>query len=98
MQQVTWRAADELVEQVRSVAAHSGQSMNEFLTRVLQAVTDPELSGSEAERVRERLARAGLLAPPGSVRTRPPADAVARARKAAGAGTPLADIVSRDRG
>jgi len=98
MQQVTWRAPAELVEQVRSVAAQGGQSMNEFLTRVLEAVTNPELGGSEAERVRERLARAGLLAPPGSVRTRPSAEAVARARKAAGSGTPLADIVSRDRG
>ena len=72
--------------------------MNEFLTQVLRAVTDPESGGSEAERVRERLARAGLLAPPGNVRTRPPAEAVARARQAAGTGTPLAEIVSRGRG
>jgi hypothetical protein len=97
MQQVTWRAPDHLVERVRAVAALGGQSMNEFLTRVLDAATNPDLGGTEPQRIRERLAQAGLLAPPGAVRRRPDAHDVARARRAAGTGTPLADIVTRDR-
>lgn len=71
--------------------------MNEFLTLVLDAATNPDLAGSDAERVRERLARAGLLAAPGVPRSRPAPDEVARARAAAGRGTPLSDMVSQDR-
>ncbi|MGH3320557.1 MAG: DUF4396 domain-containing protein [Streptosporangiaceae bacterium] len=37
---------------------------------VLDAATNPDLAESESERLRERLARAGLLAPGGSPRTR----------------------------
>ena len=36
--------------------------MNEYVTIVLEAATDPSLAGTEVERTRERLARAGLLA------------------------------------
>ena len=61
MAQVSWRADDELVERVRQVASWSGRSLNEYLTVVLSAATDPELAGSEADAVRERLALAGLL-------------------------------------
>lgn len=71
--------------------------MNEFPTLVLDAATNPDLAGSDAERARERLARAGLLAAPGILRSRPTPDEVAQAREAAGRGTPLSDIVSRDR-
>lgn len=75
--------------------------MNEFLTLVLDAATNPDLAGSDAVRVRvrvrERLALAGLLAPPGIPRSRPAPGDVARAREAAGRGTPLSDIVSGDR-
>jgi hypothetical protein len=48
--------------------------------------------------VRERLARAGLLAT-GTPRTgvRPYPETLARARAAAGQGTPLAEIVAEDR-
>ncbi|HEX4357668.1 MAG TPA: type II toxin-antitoxin system VapC family toxin [Pseudonocardia sp.] len=62
MAQVTWRASDELIDRVRAVAGSSGYSMNEFVTRVLDAATDPDLAGGEAARIRERLERAGLLA------------------------------------
>ena len=70
MAQVSWRADDELVERVRQVASRSGRSLNEYLTVVLSAATDPELAGSEVDGVRERLALAGLLEEPtpGSVR------------------------------
>lgn len=61
MSQVTWRAPDELVEQVRRVAARQGRSLNDYLTRLARAAVDPELAGEDVERLRERLARAGLV-------------------------------------
>lgn len=86
------------MDRVRCAAKRSGRSMNEYVTYVLNAATDPEFGGDEAERVRERLARAGLLAPGGAPGSRPDSDAFAQARRAAGRGTPLSDIVSEDRG
>ena len=95
MAQVTWRTPDELLERVRHAATSSGRSVNEWITRVLDAATDPELSGTDADRVRERLARAGLLAEPSSGPvTRPSAEALEEAKHAAGQGTPLSDLVS----
>lgn len=98
MGQVTWRAEDELVRRVRSTAERRGVSMNEYLTRVLSAVTDPELEGDEAEAIRAKLAQAGLLDSSGTSRTRPSREAFERARCAAGRGSPLAEIVSEERG
>lgn len=98
MAQVTWRAPDELVERVRAVAASEHRSMNDYLTRVMRAVTDPDLADDEAARVRERLARAGLLAPPGVPRQRPDSDRLAAARRAGGTGTELARLVADGRG
>ncbi len=98
MTQVTWRAPDELVERVRAAAARHGWSMNEYLIRVLDAATDADLADDEAQRVRERLARAGLLAPARAPRRRPDPRAVARARRSAGRGTELAELVASDRG
>jgi hypothetical protein len=64
----------------------------------LDAATNPALAGDEAAVLRERLARAGLLATAGgSGRRRPPSQQVALARSRAGRGTPLADIVAGDR-
>lgn len=97
MQQVTWRAPDELLQRVRAVAARQGYSVNEFLTRVLDAATDPDLAGTEAERVRERLGQAGLLVLPTPVSHRPDPQLVAEAGRRAGRGTSLADIISHDR-
>jgi hypothetical protein len=98
MAQVTWRAPDELADRVRQSASRSGRSVNEFISRVLDAATDPELAGSEAEQIRERLARARILVEPGPWHKRPDAAAADRARRAAGAGTPLSDLVSHERG
>jgi hypothetical protein len=98
MTQVTWRAPEELVERIRQVASRRGWSVNEYLTRLAQAATDPALAGDDVDRLRERLALAGLLAEAGQRRARPDRRAVARARKVAGEGTPLSDLVVRDRG
>ncbi|MGI9003376.1 MAG: transcriptional regulator [Pseudonocardia sp.] len=93
MVQVTWRAPDELVDRVRAAAAAQNRSVNEYLTRLAEAATDPELAGTEATRIRERLDRAGLLVASTAPRHRPDTAAVAAARAAAASGTPLADLV-----
>ncbi|MDQ2708812.1 MAG: transcriptional regulator [Actinomycetota bacterium] len=98
MAQVTWRAPDELVDRVRTAAAAQHHSVNEYLTRLAQAATDPDLAGDDAARTRERLARAGLLVPAGPPRPRPDPEAVAAARAAAGRGTPLSELVTESRG
>lgn len=98
MTQVTWRAPGELVERVRQVASRRGWSLNEYLTRLAQAATDPALAGNDFDRLRERLALAGLLVEAEQRRARPDRDAVTRARRAAGEGTPLSRLVVRDRG
>jgi hypothetical protein len=72
--------------------------MNEYLTQVLDAATNPDLAGDEAARVRERLERAGLLLQPHSPRVRPDPEEVARARAAAGSGTPLSELIAESRG
>jgi hypothetical protein len=97
MAQMSWRSSDELAERVRRAAEASGRSMNEYVTAVLQAATDPDLAGTEAEALRARLARAGLLAPSGPSRTRPARADVARARVAASRGTPLSSLVHKGR-
>ena len=97
MAQLTVRATDELVERVRAAAGRLGRSMNDYVVAVLGAATDPDLAGDDAERIRERLARAGLLAATGQTRRRPDATAVAAARAAAGRGTQLSDIIASDR-
>lgn len=97
MHQITWRAPDELADRVRWSASQAGQSVNAFVTRVLDAATDPGLTADDALRVRERLARAGLLAPSGPVRGRPAPAAVAAAAHRAARGTSLAAVVEAER-
>ncbi|MCC7077135.1 MAG: transcriptional regulator [Acidimicrobiia bacterium] len=97
MGQMTWRADDELIERVRRSARATGRSLNAYVTSVLDAATNPELNSDEATRVRERLAAAGILAPGGSPRRRPARNAVAKARRSAGKGVPLSEIVSSER-
>ncbi|GAB3583784.1 hypothetical protein GCM10027445_58960 [Amycolatopsis endophytica] len=99
MSQVSWRAADELVQRVRQAAAQRGESMNEFITRVLDVATDPDLAGDENERLRERLRRGGLLWEPEAGVARPdPAAVAAAARRAGAAGPHAADLVAEERG
>lgn len=95
MAQMTWRTSDELLERVRRQAVEHGRSLNEWVTTVLDAATDPSSASSPAAELRERLARAGIL---GDVAPRPSAgtvdpDRLTAARAAAGRGTPLSDVV-----
>lgn len=98
MAQMTWRTSDALLERVRRQAQQQGRSLNEWVTAVLSAATDPSLAGDEAQRVRERLAAAGLLdaIEPGPNR-RPDRADVDRARIAAGRGVPVSDLVAEGR-
>jgi plasmid stability protein len=98
MAQLTIRADDDLVNRVRRRAASSGRSMNEYVTWVLDTVTNPELAGTERERLRERLRAAGLLTEwPRYRGPRPDPEAVRAAAGRAAHGTLLSDIVSQDR-
>jgi predicted transcriptional regulator len=97
MRQITLRLDDDLADRLRSVADERGTSVNALASVVLRAAVDPEAAGSEIERVRERLARAGLLARPEPVQSPPGHRAVARARARAGRGTRLSDLISEDR-
>lgn len=98
MTQITWRAPDDVVDQVRKAATREGRSLNDYLTAIARAATDPTLAGSDIERIRERLDQAGLLERPVTRRRRPAAAAVADARSRASHGTPLSDLVSETRG
>lgn len=100
MAQLTLRLDDELARAIRAHAAGLGRSVNGWVAAVLDAAVNPDLEDSESERTRARLERAGLLAKPqGRPRTVPPdRRRVERARKAAGAGTPLSRLVSDGRG
>ncbi len=101
MAQMTWRTSDELLDRVRTQAREHGVSLNEWVTTVLSAVTDPQNAGSDSERLRARLRNAGLIedvespGPTGS----DPLDAarVDEARAAAGRGTELSELVAHGR-
>ena len=99
MSQLTLRIPDSLAEELRSAARARGESLNRFASAVLRAAVDPAFASDEAQELRERLARAGLLVvAERSVRTRPGRRAVSRARAAAGRGRPLSKLVSEGRG
>jgi|SRR5215207_792445 len=99
MRQVTLRLPDQLVTRLKQVSGERGDSVNAYAAAVLAAAVDPELEGDEVARVRARLARAGLLATaPHSAGPRPDDAAVSRARRAAGKGRPLSELVREGRG
>lgn len=98
MGQMNVRASDALLDELRRRAREEGMSLNAWVVRVLEAAVDPDLAADESERLRERLARAGILAdlpaPPGP----PPDPAEVRAAgRRAGRGTPLDRLVSEGR-
>lgn len=99
MRQVTLRLDDELARQLKDVANQMGRSVNAYAGLVLRAAVDPALAGDDAARLRERLDRAGLLASPSNaVVSRPSAAELESARKEAGRGRPLSELVSEGRG
>lgn len=99
MRQVTLRLPNDLADRLKQAAQTQQLSVNGYATAVLAAAVDPELAGDEATRVRERLAQAGLLAPADpTARSRPSTAVVARARKRAGKGRALSELVSEGRG
>jgi plasmid stability protein len=98
MAQLTLRLDAELVEQLKRVAATAGQSVNRYAGDVLRAAVDPELEGAEVDRLRARLGRAGVLVATSPVRDAPgDAEALAAARRRAGSGRSLADLVIEGR-
>ncbi len=97
--QLTIRADEALVERVKRTAANEGKSMNEWANLVFRAATDPDASGSDIERIRERLRHAGLLSEHSPLPGRGPDPALVReAGRRAAVGKPLSDIVAEDRG
>lgn len=94
MGQITVRANDGLVERIKAAAGDCGQSMNQWIVRVLDAATDPDLESDEVTRLREKLRRAGLLAEVSRADYRPvDQQRLAEARRAAGQGTPVSQLV-----
>lgn len=98
MAQLTIRVPDALAEDVKAAARSAHRSVNAWVAGVLTAAVDPEFESDEADRLRAKLRRAGLLveppAPDGEV---PTATALARARRAAGQGRPLSEHVIEGR-
>lgn len=98
MHQITLRIPEELADDLRAAAERSGKSMNAWATDLLRAALDPSYADDEHERLRERLRRAGILAEAPRRRPgRPDPEEVEAARKRAGRGTPLSDLVAEGR-
>lgn len=99
MHQFSLRVPDELGAAVKAQAEQRGQSVNGFVVSVLTAVTDPAHVADDAARLRERLARAGILAAGGPPHPRPAdRESFLAARARAGAGVSSAELIADDRG
>lgn len=99
MQQFSVRLSDERATAMRRLAGARGRSINQTFEDLVAAATDPHHADSEADRLRERLARAGLSVELSALPdvVMPDEDALRRARAAAGRGTPLSQIISEQR-
>lgn len=99
MHQMTLRITDDLARRLKLEAEKRGRSVNAFAGDVLGAAVDPDLEGTEIERLRARLVSAGLVEPVEPYLGKlPDPDEVARARARAGGGKKLlADLISEDR-
>jgi hypothetical protein len=98
MAQLTIRCDDELKAVVTDAAARQNRSVNEYVCWLIRAANDPESADSERARVRERLARAGILVEVSPLAAaRPSAASVAAAGKRAAKGRLASDLVSEGR-
>jgi hypothetical protein len=99
MKQVTLRMDERLARFLKQAAAARSESVNAYAQGVLAAAVDPEYAGDETAQLRERMARAGLLATPKPVSyPHPDPAAVAAAGKRAARGRSLSSIIIEDRG
>lgn len=100
MAQLTVRIPPELAQDLKGAAAERNMSLNGYVSAVLGAAVDPDLGETEADRLRGRLKRAGLL-DDNYERTpavRPDDESLIEARAAAGQGRQLSELVSEGRG
>lgn len=99
MSQLTLRVSEQFASEMKAAARASRQSVTQWAMAALRAaLTRRKSPSAEAEAIRERLARAGLLAEEAPRRPRrPPRAVVAQARAAAGKGRALSELVSEDR-
>lgn len=89
---------ERLANFLKQAAAARSESVNAYARTVLSAAVDPEHAGDETAQLRERLARAGLLAAPKPVPyPHPDPAAVAAAGKRAARGRTLSSIIIEDR-
>lgn len=99
MAQLSIRLPDDLAQDLKATAREHGRSVNALVVDAVRAMVDPEHAGDEAEQLRERLRRAGLLHIPYKTGVEPPPpERVAEAMKAAGRGKSLSEYVIEGRG
>lgn len=99
--QITIRTSPDLVLRVKEAAKAEGKSMNEYVEHLIEIAVDPSRATTEDERLVARLRAAGLYIEPeawGPPVEPPDPELFERAREAMGRGTPLSELVSRDRG
>lgn len=101
MGQLSIRLDDELHRRARLAAQHSGSSLNGYIARVLTAAVDPAADEPELDRIRARLAAAGLLDSPvaPTPALRPDADEqrFREARTRTRGGTPASALIAEER-
>lgn len=98
MPQITLRLEADLAAELKRVSAQAGLSVNRYASAVLRAAVDPDPEGDEIDRLRARLARGGLLvAGMPTVAGPPDQDALVTARRHAGRGRPLSDLIAEGR-
>lgn len=100
MRQLSLRIDDGLHGELRRAASEHELSVNQYLTRVLEAALTPGPDEPEIERIRARLIAAGLTSPlpPGALPRQAGGDDFLAARRRSAGGTPGSQIVASERG